>query len=82
MQEEGCKILACLCAGEHNVENRRRSGGAGGVEAIVEAMRKHPDVAVVQENACGALRNLAVNDEAQGYAFFLFCFSTRCTFVR
>ena len=35
----------------------------GAAQAILEAMQRHRDDAAVQEAGCGALRNLAVNDE-------------------
>ncbi len=34
---------------------------AGAHELIMSAMRAHPQAATVQENACGALFNLAAN---------------------
>ena len=34
----------------------------GGIDAIIKAMSTHMDNSGVQENACGALWNLAVND--------------------
>ena len=36
----------------------------GGIEAVVTAMRRHEN-SELQENACRALWNLAVNDENQ-----------------
>ncbi len=35
----------------------------GGIEAAVNAMGRHAENAKVQEEACGALMSLAVNDE-------------------
>ena len=35
----------------------------GGIEAVVTAMRRLAENAMVQENACGALGNLALNAE-------------------
>ncbi len=37
----------------------------GGIEAVVTAMGRHTQNANVQEEACRALGNLAVNDENQ-----------------
>ena len=37
----------------------------GGIEAVVTAIGRYAENAKVQESACEALRNLAVNDENQ-----------------
>ncbi len=37
----------------------------GGIEAVVTAMGRHADNARVQEETCGALCNIADNDENQ-----------------
>jgi len=36
-----------------------------GIEALLNAMEDHPTIAEVQEKACGALWNLADNDDNQ-----------------
>jgi hypothetical protein len=36
---------------------------AGGIVAILSGMKDHIDHAGVQEQGCGALRNLATNDD-------------------
>ena len=44
-------------------DNARAIGRINGAfDAILSAMRTHIDVAGVQNNACGALMNLALND--------------------
>jgi hypothetical protein len=35
----------------------------GGIELIIQAMKLHPNHAGVQENACGALKNLAMRGQ-------------------
>ncbi len=48
-----------------NEQSQTHTHTQGGIEAVVTAMRRHAENAKVQENACGALRNLAVNHENQ-----------------
>ena len=59
--------MALTRAKESNVarSNRKHTHARtqGGIEAVVTAMRRHAENAKVQEEACGALCNLAVNDE-------------------
>jgi hypothetical protein len=47
IQQEGCRRLSVSNAG----------GTAGALEAILEAMRKYPDVVLVQQHGCRALQN-------------------------
>ncbi len=47
-----------------NEQSQTHTHTQGGIEAVVTAMRRHEN-AKVQENACGALWNLAANDENQ-----------------
>ncbi len=42
--------------------NKVKIASLRGIEAIIEAMSTHNDNGQVQENACGALCNLAAND--------------------
>ncbi len=60
--------MALRRAKESNVatSNRKHTHARtqGGIEAVVTAMRRHEN-AKVQESACGALWNLAANDENQ-----------------
>ena len=42
--------------------NKIKIASLGGIEAIIKAMATHQDHNGVQENACAALRNLALND--------------------
>jgi len=60
MQEEGCAALSNLC---YDDENNRRAGAAGGVEAVVEALKAHSADARVQEEGCVALCNICYDDE-------------------
>ena len=48
-----------------NEQSQTHTRTQGGIEAVVTAMGRHVENAKVQEEACGALRNLAVNDENQ-----------------
>ena len=45
-----------------SLANRFKIASLGGIEAIIKAMSTHIDNSVVQEIACGCLRNLAFND--------------------
>jgi hypothetical protein len=47
----------------NNAENKERIAAAGGIDRVVQAMAAHVGVAGVQEQGCGALRNLAANAE-------------------
>eukprot|EP00931_Biecheleriopsis_adriatica_P110032 TRINITY_DN8431_c0_g1_i3.p1 TRINITY_DN8431_c0_g1~~TRINITY_DN8431_c0_g1_i3.p1 ORF type:complete len:631 (+),score=116.24 TRINITY_DN8431_c0_g1_i3:50-1942(+) len=42
-------------------DNEKRIAELGGIQAVRRAMEQHTSVAGVQEQACGALRNLGVN---------------------
>jgi len=42
-------------------DNRVLIANKGGIEMMLQAMKFHPNHADVQENACGALHNLALN---------------------
>ncbi len=53
-------VRACLCV--LLKANKVRIASVRGIEAIINAMSTHKDSSVIQENACGALRNLALND--------------------
>ena len=57
-QQNGCGALWELAV---NAENRVAIAAAGGVEAVVAAMRAHAADAMVQQNGCGALASLAAN---------------------
>ncbi len=48
-----------------NEQSQTHTHTQGGIEAVVTAMGRHAENAKVQEYACGALGNLAVNDENQ-----------------
>ena len=57
VQARGCAALSGLAS--DNVENKARTGAAGGPEAVVAALRGHPRSAEVQAQGCAALRSLA-----------------------
>jgi hypothetical protein len=59
VQRAGCSALWILAAG--NAGNRVAIAEAGGVQAVVGAMKLHQGIAAVQEMGCGALMNLALN---------------------
>mmetsp|Transcript_31566 Transcript_31566/g.74082 ORF Transcript_31566/g.74082 Transcript_31566/m.74082 type:complete len:156 (+) Transcript_31566:44-511(+) len=44
-------------------KNREAIAAAGGIKAVVEGMKAHEGSAGVQEQGCGALVNLAINDK-------------------
>ncbi len=46
-----------------NEQSQTHTRTQGGIEAVVTAMGRHAENAKVQENACGALGNLALNAE-------------------
>ena len=56
MQQAACAALFKLA---FDAPARQEIGGAGGVEAIVQAMDRHPAACTLQEEACAALGNLA-----------------------
>ena len=60
LQKEGCALLKYLALDN---ENRVRIAQAGGVCAVLSAMRTNESNAYVQKEGCGALMNLASNDE-------------------
>jgi hypothetical protein len=45
-----------------SIADRLKIASLGGIEAIIKAMYTHKDRIGVQENACGALENLAANE--------------------
>ena len=48
----------------HSLDNNKASiSRAGGIEAVINALRRHVDHAVVQEAACAALYNLSFNSK-------------------
>ena len=44
-----------------NADNKVTTAAAGGVAAILGAMRRHASVEAVQAKACGVLQNLAID---------------------
>jgi len=60
VQEESCAALSNLCFDD---ENRRLAVAAGGVEAVVEALKAHRANAQVQEWACGILWRLCIDND-------------------
>ena len=59
VQEHACGALKCLAV---NADNKVRIVLAGGIEAVIAAMKEHRTNAGLQEQACGALINLAANN--------------------
>ena len=47
----------------YNDDNKKKIADKGGIEAIIEGMKKHINVAHVQEYGCGALKNLSRNKD-------------------
>ena len=60
VQEHGCLVLWYLAV---NADNQVKVAAAGGIEAVLGAMRQHGAVASVQEQGCRALWNLTANDD-------------------
>ena len=63
--ERACVRLAVLCMPEGS---EQAAVEAGAIEAVVEAMRAHPQVAGVQEYGCSALACVTFGDDAAGGA--------------
>jgi hypothetical protein len=53
-----CVAFGVICS----AGNKKLIGSCGGVECILQAMKAHPTIPSVQEEACWALRNLSAND--------------------
>ncbi len=58
VQEWACRLLINLAA---SAENQLKISEAGGIAAVLTAMKVHTGSDAVQQYACGALRSLAVN---------------------
>eukprot|EP00961_Rhodomonas_salina_P054456 731667-Rhodomonas_salina.1 len=56
VQEEGCWALRNLALSH---ETRVKIGAAGGIEAVITAMKQQVNSEGVQKQGCGALWNLA-----------------------
>jgi len=50
----------------NNPANKDAISAAGGIEALATSMKTHQASALVQQNACGALDNLALNASLRG----------------
>ena len=59
VQEKACVALGSLVL---DVEHRARVARAGGIDAVVAAMREHPGSEALQERACCALAHLSDGD--------------------
>jgi hypothetical protein len=57
-QEHACWALRKLAV---NAGNQVRIAEAGGIEAVLSAMKAHTTSVLAQQHACAALRSLAVN---------------------
>jgi len=53
----GCMLLTAVCGGDDAAGRacKQRAAEAGAIEAVVEAMRAHPQAADMQEDGCKAL---------------------------
>ena len=66
--EAGCKVLRAMARNVDNcvkiaeADHQVKIAKAGGIEAILRAMRGHGGDAEVQAQGCGAFRNLAVKN--------------------
>ena len=62
----GASELAYVCYGDDDAApaHKQRAAEAGAIEALVEAVRAHPQVADVQEAACGALGNMLRDEDS------------------
>jgi hypothetical protein len=60
-----CRHLISIASSDHPclIANRVMIASLGGIEAIIAVMSAHKDHSGVQEKACGALSNLAVNND-------------------
>jgi hypothetical protein len=56
--------MGALCG--LSADNKVSIARLGGVEAVLGALRRHQTSAAVAEQACGALRKLAVNGACSG----------------
>ena len=60
--KQGCRALANLAF--NNADNQKAIASAGGVEAVVAALRAHGGAhAGVAQHGCWALKNLAIDDD-------------------
>eukprot|EP00698_Gefionella_okellyi_P015766 TRINITY_DN4466_c0_g1_i1.p1 TRINITY_DN4466_c0_g1~~TRINITY_DN4466_c0_g1_i1.p1 ORF type:complete len:104 (+),score=14.46 TRINITY_DN4466_c0_g1_i1:2-313(+) len=57
-----CGALCIICL---NTDNRVQAARLGGIECILDVMRKHTDNAGVMEQACAALRIICLNADNQ-----------------
>ncbi len=58
MQQEACRALWSLAC---NADKQVKIGAAGGIDALLAAIKAHTHSAGVQEEACSALYNIAYN---------------------
>ncbi len=61
-------VFLIFCMTMCDIANKVKIASLGGIEAIIKVMSTHMDHSGVQQNACGALRNLAANYD--GMCFF------------
>eukprot|EP00756_Hemistasia_phaeocysticola_P000835 Hpha_TRINITY_DN10602_c0_g2::TRINITY_DN10602_c0_g2_i1::g.156895::m.156895 len=61
MLESGCLVLGTL---SWHDGIKAEVAGQGGIEVILDAMRKYPDHSAMQKNGCRAVSQLAYNSEA------------------
>ena len=75
VQQQGCVLLNYVCCGTDEEEDparlaarSQRAAEAGGIEAVVAAMRAHALVAEVQEEGATVLCNMCYGRDAAGLA--------------
>jgi hypothetical protein len=56
VQRRACAALRSLAG---NKDNKLTIAAAGGIELVVHDMKRHTEIAEVQEEACGTMKNLA-----------------------
>ena len=61
VQVNGCRALGYLMS--KNVDNKKTIAKMGGIEVILDAMKRHKANANLQDLGCGALVYLAENDD-------------------
>jgi hypothetical protein len=83
---DGCAcadVVRSRCCARCGVaaDNKVSIARAGGLEAVVGALRRHETSAAVAEQACWALRNLAVNGARCSFAWFGFSVCVLTTYA-
>eukprot|EP00698_Gefionella_okellyi_P016538 TRINITY_DN473_c0_g1_i2.p1 TRINITY_DN473_c0_g1~~TRINITY_DN473_c0_g1_i2.p1 ORF type:complete len:528 (+),score=94.48 TRINITY_DN473_c0_g1_i2:1252-2835(+) len=66
LANRGCFALSQVCL--KNADNQVKAALLGGIECLLDVMRKHTDNAGVMEQACGALWTICVNEQNKAQA--------------